>query len=362
MKEDNINKLIDFSLEVSNGCQFNCTGCTIDKVNNDYPSDNEFDKIDYLIDDISKNGFKPMNLQLGPTDLMTASNMDQVLTDKRIKKLAKKFLKTAVNIAFLKPFDEDYIKLGNKLNWLLEGGLVKFVIPFEAYHIDNKEYIDKIRRRIEITLDNMPDVTHTKTYLIANYEATSIYDRTEKKNLTEELLLKTHESDLLEGFDVGFNLAHSRLDLQKPENAKKLYDSVIKLKNYYVNAKKKYGDRIDVYDLMPHEGTDWDIFYKSGKLYLTPFLLEAVTSFDEEFEVKKDWNFKGLYDAYLESFLNQVDWAHKNKDCQNCQFVPMCAERGVHSIMKLAKTNSCISPLKSLEDKIIWRNNSGSYY
>ena len=41
--------------------------------------------------------------------------MDQVLTDKRIKKLAKKFLKTAVNIAFLKPFDEDYINFSNKL-------------------------------------------------------------------------------------------------------------------------------------------------------------------------------------------------------------------------------------------------------
>ena len=80
--------------------------------------------------------------------------------------------------------------------------------------------------------------------------------RTEKKNLTEELLLKTHESDLLK---VLMGKAHSRR-FTKPENAKKLYDSVIKLKNYYVNAKKKYKDRIDVYDLMPHEGTDWDIF------------------------------------------------------------------------------------------------------
>ena len=104
MKEDNINKLIDFSLEVSNGCQFNCTGCTIDKVNNDYPSDNEFDKIDYLIDDISKNGFKPMNLQLGPTDLMTASNMDQVLTDKRIKKLAKEIFKDGSKYCLFKTF------------------------------------------------------------------------------------------------------------------------------------------------------------------------------------------------------------------------------------------------------------------
>ena len=84
--------------------------------------------------------------------------------------------------------------------------------------------------------------------------------------VTEKLILKTHESDLLEGFDVGFNLAHSLLDLRKPENAKKLYDSVVNLKNYFVNAKRKYDDRIDVYDIMPHEGTDWDIFYKSGKL------------------------------------------------------------------------------------------------
>ena len=39
----------------------------------------------------------------------------------------------------------------------------------------------------------------------------------------------------------------------------------------------------------------------------------------------------------------------------------MCAERGT-LYNEITKTNSCISPLKSLEDKIIWRNNSGSYY
>ena len=91
MKEDNIKKLIDFSLEITKGCQFNCTGCTIDKVYNDYPSDNEFQKIMSLLDDLKENEFKPMNLQIGPTDVMTSSNMDQVLTDIRVKKLTKKF-------------------------------------------------------------------------------------------------------------------------------------------------------------------------------------------------------------------------------------------------------------------------------
>ena len=30
MNEDNVKKLIDFTLEVTNGCQFDCTGCTVD--------------------------------------------------------------------------------------------------------------------------------------------------------------------------------------------------------------------------------------------------------------------------------------------------------------------------------------------
>jgi hypothetical protein len=355
MKEDNIKKLIDFSLEITNGCQFNCTGCSVDKSGNNWPTNDEFDKIMFLIDDLKKNEFRPMNLQIGPTDVMTSANADKVLTDDRIKQIVKKFFKTAINCAFLDPFDENYEKFGKKLNWLLEGGFVKFIIPFEAYHIDNKDYINRIKKRIKITLDNMPNVTHTKTYLIMNYEATSIYDRTQNKNLTEELILKTHESDLLKGFDVGFNLAHSRLNLQKPENAKGFYDSVMSLKKYFTSAKLKYGNKVDVYDLMPHEGTDWDIFYKSGKLYMTPFFLEGVASFDEEFEVKKNWTFAGLYETYLEGFLNQVDWAHKNKDCQDCQFVHMCAERGIHSLMKIIKTTNCISPIKSLEDKVIWR-------
>ena len=34
--------------------------CTIDKVHNDYPSDNQFEKIMSLIDDLKENEFKPM--------------------------------------------------------------------------------------------------------------------------------------------------------------------------------------------------------------------------------------------------------------------------------------------------------------
>jgi hypothetical protein len=34
--------------------------------------------------------------------------------------------------------------------------------------------------------------------------------------------------------------------------------------------------------------------------------------------------------------------------------VPDCAERGIHTLMKISKINECISPAKKLEDNIVW--------
>ena len=72
MREDDIKKLIDFTLEVTNGCRYSCTGCSIDKDGNSWPTDAEFDKIFKLVDDLAVNEFRPMNLQIGPTDIMTS--------------------------------------------------------------------------------------------------------------------------------------------------------------------------------------------------------------------------------------------------------------------------------------------------
>ena len=101
MNEDNVKKLIDFTLEITNGCQFSCTGCTVDMEGNSWPTDNDWNKISDLIDDFDKNEFRPMNLQIGPTDLMTSINRDQILTSIEVKNLASKFLKTAILLYFL---------------------------------------------------------------------------------------------------------------------------------------------------------------------------------------------------------------------------------------------------------------------
>lgn len=354
MKEDNIKKLIDFTLEVTNGCRYNCTGCTIDKEGNSWPDDLEFDKIEKLIDDLSFNEFKPMNLAIGPTDIMTSINTSKVLSSDRIKRLSKKFLKTTINCAFLDPFTENYVTLGKQLNWLLEGGIVKFVIPFEAYHIDNLEYINRIRKRVQTTLENMPDVKHHKTYLIVNYDSAFIYDKEQNKNLTEELVLKIYEAPHLQDFATDLVLPHTRADMRNIESSKHFLDSIEDIRNKMVNARKKYGNSVDIAEVKKSEGRDWDIFYKAGDLYMTPFLLEGLACFDEVYKIKKEWTFNGLYEHYTEKLLKQIDWALNAPECSNCQFVGDCAERGIHDLMQINNTTKCISPAKLLEKEIVW--------
>lgn len=349
-----LTKLIDFTLEVTNGCQFNCTGCNVDKDGNSWPTPEEFQRLNVLIDDLNVNGFPAMNLAIGPTDIMTSINKDKILESNEIKILSDKFLKTVINCAFLDPFDENYISLGKKLNWLLAGKLVKFVIPFEAFHIDNKAYIDRIRRRRDLVLKYMPDVKHTKTYLIINYDTANIYDKENNKNITEELVLKVYESPLLEDFAVDLVLGKARADLRKKDNAQDFIEAARRLKSIMASARSKYGQSVDIAEVKDSEGRDWDIFYKAGKLYLTPFLLEGLANFDESFEIKGDWSLSGLYESYNNSLVNQINWASESAECNNCQFIAQCAERGIHTLMQIMNTEECISPAKDVEKNIVW--------
>jgi hypothetical protein len=351
---ENINKLIDFTLEITNGCQFNCTGCNVDKEGNSWIPDEEFKKLNNLIDDLNNNQFKPMNLAIGPTDIMTSINRDKVLTSPEIKLIASKFLKTTINCAFLDPFNENYKDLGKKLNWLLEGKIVKFVIPFEAYHIDNVQYIDRIRKRRDLVLANMPNVKHHKTYLIINYDSAYIYDKEKKKNLTEELVLKIYNSPYLQDFATDLVLPHSRADLREAGPSKHFLNSIDDIRAKMVNARKKYGISVDIAEVKKSEGKDWDIFYKAGNLYMTPFLLEGLASFDTIFKIEKEWSFHGLYEHYTERLVDQIGWAINAKECASCQFVGDCAERGIHDLMRINSTEKCISPAKLLESDIVW--------
>jgi hypothetical protein len=149
----------------------------------------------------------------------------------------------------------------------------------------------------------MPDVTHTKTYLLINYETSSIYDRENHTNITEELIFKTYQSPVLDGLTADIILPHTRTDLRLEHNSREFYTAVMKLKEY---------------------------------------------------EVKGPWTFESLYDNYLNGFLQQLDWASDNAHCKHCQLTAECAERGIHTLMKISGISDCISPAKALEDVIVW--------
>jgi len=347
-------KCIDFTLEITNGCNFNCSGCNIDKEGNSWPTEAEFKKIISLMDDFITNGFNPINLTIGPTDILTSVNREKVLCDPYIKEIASKFPKVTINCAFLDPFAENYKLLGMQLNQLLAGSTVSFAVPFEVAHISNAEYLNRIVKRGQIVLENMPDVVYNKTNLLVNYDETRIYDKINSKHLSEELILDLYNRNITRNFDsVNIVLPITRSDLRNPENSKIFLESVLNLKKVFVSARELYGDQIIISEGNTTEGTDWDIFYKAGKLYMTPFILEGIASFDNIFLIDTEWTAEAIYNYYNTQMVNQLNFSESIEDCNNCVHAALCADRGIHNLMMITNASQCISPAKELTKYIM---------
>ena len=73
--------------------------------------------------------------------------------------------------------------------------------------------------------------------------------------------------------------------------------------------------------------------YYNGKLYINPFLYDAIIQRTPFFETTMDEN--KLYD--------NIEYAQQVDDCNGCEFMMSCAERNVHMYMESRDLNSCVA-------------------
>lgn len=343
-------KCIDFTLEIANGCQFSCSGCNIDKEGNSWPTDNDFKSLMALMDDFIAHGCFMRNITIGPTDIMTSYNRDKLFASKEIKEIITKFNKVTFNLAFLNPITENYEKLAEQIDWLAEGNNVSFVIPFELAHIDNNNYLNRIAKRVSIVGDNFKKSKYYKSNLLINYDPDEVYDKDNGTNMTDSLFLKFFEKEKLIHFDsINIALSVTRRDLRDSTNSTKFLKSVLSLKSVVRKSVEKFRNIINISEGNLVEGKDWDLVYKSGRLYMTPFILEGIASFDDIFLVTEEWSMFGLYNCYNRNIVNQLNWTDNTDSCGKCNLAGICAERGVHNLMKITGITECISPAKELE-------------
>lgn len=353
-----LGKPIDLTLEISQGCRFSCTGCTVDRDNNDFPTEAEFDRIDALLDDLEANGCALMNLTLGPTDILVSANRAELFQHPRLQRIARRFLKTTLNCSFLYPDEAAYRWLAEQIELLIPNGLVKFTVPFEVNSVRNSGYIGKIAQRIKLVEEHLRSVGLYKVYTVINFEESIEYDRRTKTKMTKELMRRTLDVALHERPHIDFILPQGREDLGQPEIQQRLLASIMRLNELMVEIKQESvtdgGFAFDINELQSQEGEDWDLIYRNGELYLPPFVLEAFTSFDPSYRLPGEWTYRAIYEQEEARKLQQLSYALKTDRCGQCPHVMVCIERGMLDVMEKLKVTHCISAVGMLPEYFNW--------
>lgn len=346
----------DLTLEVTQGCRHNCTGCQVDRENNRLPTDEEYDRLEAMVVDLKNNQVIPADFIIGPTDIMTSTNREECLENPRLKQLLSHYRKLVLNCAFLWKNKEDYLWLAKTIDWLIPGGLVKLTVPFEVSQLQNQKYIAKIRERISWVDEALTSAKISKVYCAVNFDACIVFDRENGTSLTEDLIDKTYHVKLFHDTNVDFILPHGRVGFEDLMNRQNFINSTHRLNRLLLDVMDRYqgkGTGPTANELQSHEGLGWDTVFRNGDLYLRAFLVEPFASFEEEFRVKGSWDFAGFYNHRQEQLIDQLNYAQKTDDCMTCQHLGLCAERGVHSIMKIASIDECISAIGQT-DNFAW--------
>ncbi len=354
MLDTNVVQLYDFTLEILRGCKNKCYGCHVAREEQDGFADGDVARLKRLFDDSVNKGFKLVNLAIGPTDFMSATNTVEMLETSQ--PLMDMFETIFLQSTFMYP-DEELKKWGKILNKKLKGRSLKLGFPLDPRHWDKDKYLTTIISKIDVMLAEMPDVTYKKTYVLVNLKNyANIAD-----NPLSTMLLKAVDSR-----GVPMNLAlligAGRLDLSDINNRLQLKAALTQLKDLHeiadssvtaaLNLSQCYTERSDisgVNDISPDQ--DHDVTYRGGELFSTCFMGENITVFEPEFKFPKingEWTADSLLQGYNDHMVAQL--TNMPDGCSACEYVEGCIQKRILLMMSVLKTKNCIAP-KSTFDK-----------
>lgn len=330
--------LIDFNLEVLHGCKWNCTGCNVQKTDQDGFLDNDFDCLMRLFEDLEQNHHILSNVAVTPTDFMAANNGEQIFT-MDIKPMFDKFCAVTLNTTFLQ--DRDVIeRWASILRPILKGNTLKFSIPVEPEHYSKKKYMDIILGNRDYLVSLLPETNYTKTYLIGNLH--------EYRQFKDFDFFSEDFHNRWQGGHLDIVITEGRLTQTNPFNRQRLRNMVQYQNSLYDQfVTEDHGKEVVNFTYgKRHEGYDKDYVYKNGKIYAPVFLGEPLVIFEESYALGREveWNTANLVDFENQMLIESLEYVQQTTHCGSCEFAPACSARGLLKLMKTLNVKECFAP------------------
>lgn len=329
----------NLTLEILQGCGFNCTDCAIDK--NFTPMSvlgDDTEALLALVDGVTEFGFNLTEFTIGPTDLISARNGMEMLDHPLIVGLAQRYDTLTLNLALLS--DNGLEELAAKVNVLMKGKAYRVGVPMTLKNLQNPKFITAVTRRLKILSDGTPDATMKNLYLnlpmigqtAANFDGAANH------------LAQTADFGVPKV--VEFTFPHSRKGFSNIMVAEELKHD-LKLFSAGIN---ECVDTTHNHWLVPPTDDSYEVTYRDGKLYYTLFLIEKFPIFEDEFVIPKPWDADPVITFKESCYFDSLTKYIESDICKGCCFLDHCARGGIHSVMDQVGATTCILNMKNRYD------------
>jgi len=302
----------EINLDILHGCDQMCPGCFIPRKNLTNP-----DQLKNLYELLVKGDYHPDEIVIGPTDIFDAQNFNEIMNHPYMKKLYE-ISAIGYTSTLLQDYDSIHYKL--KKIWDL------------YYHIKRIPDIDfKIVLDVNKYLDNELDDWYRNLEL---FKSGSVQFRV---NYTKDVFNRIGYNELCERVYKDFNapvvITPSFLTDRNARGKVEQYLSNFRNDMLAQKIDPKWQNLYTFFDAKFNGFGCQNYSFYNGKLYVNPFLYDAIIQRTPFFETTMDEN----------KLYQNIEYAQQVDDCNGCEFMMSCAERNVHMYMESRNIDQCVA-------------------
>jgi hypothetical protein len=306
---------VEVHADILHGCSQKCPGCFIPRKN--LTSAEHLETLHTLL---QQSKLYPDEIVIGPTDIFDAENFWEIINHPALKKLY-----ATSGIAYTSTLLQSYeeIQQKHKAIWDLYDGVdrikdmdFKIVLDINKY-LDND--LDDFCKKLELFKEG-------SVQFRVNYYP-GIFDRISYNDLCDKVK---------QDFNAPVVVLPSFLTDRNSRGKVSKYLSMFIEELRSQDIKKEYRNLYTMFDAQFNGYGCTNYSFYNGKLYMNPFVYDAILQRTPNFEVT---------DMNTQEFLSSnLAYAESTTECSTCPHLMSCAERNVLFYMKDRKLVDCVLP------------------
>ena len=306
---------IEVHADILHGCSQKCPGCFIPRKNL-----TSADHLETLYNILQESKLYPDEVVIGPTDIFDAENFWELIEHPAMKKLYA-ISGIAYTSTLLQPLDE--IKQKLHAIWKLYDGVDRINDMDFKIVLDINKYLDNdlgdFCKKLELFKEG-------SVQFRVNYYP-GIFDRISYNDLCDKV-----KQDFNAPVVILPSFLTDRNSRGKVEKFLPMFIEELRKQN----IKPEYQALYTMFDAKFNGYGCTNYSFYNGKLYMNPFVYDAIIQRTPKFEVT---------DINAHTFLAEnLAYAEHTTECSNCPHLMSCAERNVLFYMEDRKLTNCVLP------------------